>query len=185
MNKNLLQLINSDCKSYCPGLNKISFFTRLKTYLLNPGFKISYNLRKCNYLSKKRSLKFLYFLRRLKYRKLQIKYGIVIGHQIEIGEGLNIEHWGGIVVAGKAKIGKNLHIRQNTTIGQSKGQYPTIGDNVYIGSEVTIIGGISIGNNCVIGAGSLVNKSFPDNSIIAGVPAQIIGVVDKNIEDIF
>jgi acetyltransferase-like isoleucine patch superfamily enzyme len=50
-----------------------------------------------------------------------------------------------------------------------------IGNNVYIGNCSFILPGVSIGNNVIIGAGSIVTKSVPDNSIIAGNPAAIIG----------
>ena len=52
-----------------------------------------------------------------------------------------------------------------------------IGQNCWIGAKVTILDGVEIGNNCVIGAGSVVTKSFPDNTIIAGVPARVIRTV--------
>ncbi len=49
-----------------------------------------------------------------------------------------------------------------------------IGNNVWIGSHVIILPGVTIGNNCVIGAGSVVNKSIPDNSTAVGVPAKVV-----------
>jgi acetyltransferase-like isoleucine patch superfamily enzyme len=50
----------------------------------------------------------------------------------------------------------------------------TIGDNCWIGGGVTILDGVNIGNGCVIAAGSVVNKSVPENSIAAGVPAKVV-----------
>lgn len=55
----------------------------------------------------------------------------------------------------------------------SKGEV-TIGKNVWIGDNVCIMPGVSIGDNCIIGAGSVITKSFPENTVIAGIPAKII-----------
>lgn len=51
----------------------------------------------------------------------------------------------------------------------SKGEV-NIGKNVWVGENVCILPGVSIGDNCIVGAGSVVTKSFPDNSVIVGVP---------------
>lgn len=51
----------------------------------------------------------------------------------------------------------------------------TIGDNVFIGTNSTILYDVNIGSNVIIGAGSLVNKDIPDGSVVAGVPARRIG----------
>lgn len=57
---------------------------------------------------------------------------------------------------------------------RTKRGVPKIGDNCYIAAGARIIGGVEIGNNCVIGVNAVVTKSFPDNCIIAGIPAKVI-----------
>ena len=54
-----------------------------------------------------------------------------------------------------------------------------IGNNVYLGNCCLIMPGVSIGNNVIVGAGTVVTKSIPDNSILAGNPGKIIGNVDE------
>ena len=54
----------------------------------------------------------------------------------------------------------------------------TIGDNCWIGGHVTINPGVTLGNNVVVASGAVVTKSFPDNVVIAGVPARVIRKVD-------
>lgn len=55
----------------------------------------------------------------------------------------------------------------------------TIGNNVFIGFNVTILPKVKIGNNCIIGSGSVVTKSVPDNSVVAGVPAKVLCNIDE------
>jgi len=57
-----------------------------------------------------------------------------------------------------------------------------IGDNVFIGSNTTILYDVTIGSNVIIGAGSLVNKDIPSNSVVAGVPAKFICSFDELVE---
>jgi acetyltransferase-like isoleucine patch superfamily enzyme len=58
----------------------------------------------------------------------------------------------------------------------------TIGNDVYIGVRSLILPGVTIGNRCIIGAGSVVTKSIPDNSVAAGVPARVIKSTDEYLE---
>jgi len=95
----------------------------------------------------------------------------------DIGKGTLLGYWGlGVVVHSRAKVGQNCVISQNVTIGRNIGDknVPVIGNKVYIGPGSVIFGEITIGNNVIIGANSVVNKSFPDNVVIAGAPAIII-----------
>ena len=55
-----------------------------------------------------------------------------------------------------------------------------IGKGCWIGSEVTILDGVEIGDNSVVAAGAVVTKSFPENSIIGGVPARLIRKISSN-----
>ena len=55
----------------------------------------------------------------------------------------------------------------------------TIGDNVYIGSRCIIMLGVNIGSNVIIGAGSIVTKNIPDNSVAVGIPARKIKTIDE------
>ena len=57
-----------------------------------------------------------------------------------------------------------------------------IGNDVYIGVRSLIMPGVTIGNRCIIGAGSIVTKNIPDNSVAAGVPARVIKTTDEYLE---
>jgi acetyltransferase-like isoleucine patch superfamily enzyme len=58
----------------------------------------------------------------------------------------------------------------------------TIGNNVYIGLRTIILPGVSIGDRCIIAAGSVVSKSIPSNSVAAGVPARVLKTTDQYLE---
>jgi acetyltransferase-like isoleucine patch superfamily enzyme len=58
----------------------------------------------------------------------------------------------------------------------------TVGNDVYIGFRTMIMPGVNIGSRVIIGAGSIVTKDIPDNSVAAGVPARVIKTVDEYLE---
>ena len=104
------------------------------------------------------------------YCRVRSKWGIEIPRGTVTGKGFYIGHFGGITISGDAKIGENVYISQQVTIGVSgqgdKRGVPTIGDNVYIAPGAKIFGKISIGNNVKIGANAVVYKSVPDDSVL-------------------
>lgn len=67
-------------------------------------------------------------------------------------------------------------------LGYTKIGLVNIGNNVFIGAGAILLPNVTIGDNCIIGAGCVVTKNIPENSIVAGNPAQIISTYDKYIE---
>lgn len=71
-------------------------------------------------------------------------------------------------------------ILHNVTLGATgkephgSNRHPRIGRNCFIGSNVSILGNITIGNNCKVGAGTVCLKPVPDNKTIVGIPGKII-----------
>lgn len=114
-------------------------------------------------------------------RAIRLNAPIDIEVSAEIGEGLSLPHPICIVIGGAVKIGKNCKIMQGVTIGGSLGKklkngqsQPIIGDNVFIAAGAKIIGPVTIGDNVVIGANSVITKDIPAGSIAYGIPAKII-----------
>jgi len=83
---------------------------------------------------------------------------------------MKLNHYVGIVVRAESVIGKNINLRQNTTIGRKDSKNPDgkiyIGDNCDIGAHTCIIGDIRIGDNVTIGAMAFVNKDVPAGSLV-------------------
>ncbi|MER2064542.1 MAG: sugar O-acetyltransferase [Alkalibacterium sp.] len=63
--------------------------------------------------------------------------------------------------------------------GYEFGRPITIGDNCWIGTNATVVGGVTLGDNVVVAAGAVVNRSFPNNVVIGGVPAKILRSIDN------
>lgn len=107
-------------------------------------------------------------------------FGIEISISCHIGPGLFLPHTYGTVL-GAWSIGSNATIFQGVTIGARSLDFdpkpstrPTIGNGVTIGSGAQVLGGISIGDNCTIGANSVVISDVPQGSLAVGVPARIV-----------
>ena len=108
----------------------------------------------------------------------QILFGIEISSKCAIGPGIFFPHTSGTVV-GASKIGRNVTIFQGVTLGAKEMDMgfdptlrPELGDFVVVGAGAKILGGISLGDNVRVGANSVLLRSVPDNSTVAGVPAR-------------
>lgn len=103
-----------------------------------------------------------------------------ISYKAKIGKGTVLGYGGiGCVIHAQTVIGENCKISQNVTMAAKDGKAPKIGNNVFIGANSVIIGDVELGDNCFVGALSLVNKSFPANSIIVGSPAKLLRLRDS------
>ncbi len=95
-----------------------------------------------------------------------------------IGQRFFIDHGLGVVIGETTEIGNNVLMYQGTTLGgtgKEKGKrHPTIGNNVVIGADATILGAITVGDNAKIGAGSVVVKQVPANCTVVGVPGRVV-----------
>ena len=119
-----------------------------------------------------------YFLARWICEKAKRKTGIEIHPGATIGENLFIDHGIGVVIGETTIIKNNVTIYQGATLGgtgkdQGK-RHPTILDNVLISADAKILGNITIGENCKIGAGAVVLKDIPPNSTVVGIPGKTI-----------
>jgi serine O-acetyltransferase len=104
--------------------------------------------------------------------------GIEIHPGATIGRRLFIDHGLGVVIGETAVVGNDVTLYQGVTLGgtgKERGKrHPTIEDNVVIGGGAKVLGNITVGRNCRIGAGSVVLRNVPEDSTVVGVPGHII-----------
>lgn len=148
----------------------------IRLFLSGRGLRVKLYLRIILYLKEKRFLRLAtYFANRL-----QRIYGVFISVKTDFDKSLELRHPVGIIIGEGVKIGKNVIIYQNVTLGGARlgdgkaNNYPSIDDGAVIFAGAVIVGKISIGKNCTIGANSVVTSDIPDNCTAVGVPARII-----------
>lgn len=104
--------------------------------------------------------------------------GIEIHPGAKIGRRLFIDHGLGVVIGETAVVGDDVTLYQGVTLGgtgkEHGKRHPTIEDNVVVGGGAKVLGNITIGRNCRVGAGSVVLRNVPADSTVVGVPAHII-----------
>ena len=104
--------------------------------------------------------------------------GIEIHPGATIGRRLFIDHGLGVVIGETAIVGDDVTLYQGVTLGgtgkEHGKRHPTIEDSVVIGGGAKVLGNITVGRNCRIGAGSVVLRNVPEDSTVVGVPGHII-----------
>lgn len=110
-------------------------------------------------------------------RVVETTTGISINPGANIGPGLYIGHFGGVIV-GEATIGTNCNLSQGVTLGRTGriGEHgaPRLGDRVWVGPGAVVVGPVEVGDDALIGANTVVTKDVPARSLAIGSPMRVI-----------
>ena len=126
------------------------------------------------------------------YDSATIMGDVKLGDNVWIGPFCMVDGTGGLKIGDYVDMSTGVKIFTHDTVkraltgGIHEIEYApvSIGNYTFIGSDTVILKGVEIGDQCVIAANSLVNKSFPDRTIIGGVPAKKIGTVEIENSDV-
>ena len=104
--------------------------------------------------------------------------GVEIHPGAKIGQGVFIDHGMGVVIGETSEIGDRCLLYQGVTLGgtgkESGKRHPTLESNVVVGAGAKVLGGICVGTNTRIGAGSVVVKNVDANSTVVGIPGRVV-----------
>lgn len=173
--KELKEYIQADRKALKmkhPLLAKLTYgeHARIRTYL--------FVMRHAEYWKSQQTLlgKVCFALYFLWYRRLCLKYNMYISLNT-MGKGVCVEHPGFVRVDSFCQVGENCVVLPNVLLGKKSPGVScriNIGNNCYIGTGVTILGPVTIGDNVTIAAGAVVLHDVPDYAVVAGVPARVV-----------
>ena len=105
---------------------------------------------------------------------------ITVGEEVFINACCHFQDHGGVTIGDGCQIGHNVvfaTLNHGLSPEERKSTYPApivLGKNVWIGSNATILQGVTIGDNAVIGGGAVVTKDVTENTVVGGVPAKFI-----------
>src|ERR1700758_1565977 len=148
--------------------------SRLEVFLCYSGLHAVWFYRINHWLWNHR----LYLLARFSSQAARFLTQIEIHPGAKIGRRLFIDHGLGVVIGETSIVGDDVTLYQGVTLGgtgkEHGKRHPTIEDSVVVGSGAKILGNITVGRNCRIGAGSVVLRNVPEDSTVGGVPGHII-----------
>lgn len=108
-------------------------------------------------------------------------WGIDLSYVVKLGRRVRLWHHGGMVLGARA-IGDDVHIRHNTTLGLARRNdegKPIIGNRVDIGVGACVLGPVTIADDCVIGANTVVLRDLPPSSTVLGIPARPVNLAPE------
>lgn len=104
--------------------------------------------------------------------------GLKLGYETDIGAFTYINSYNGVTIEDKVQIGSHCSIYSVSTIDGKSGEV-ILKKNCKLGSHSTVMPGVTIGENSIVGAHSLVNTDIPPNVIALGVPAKVVKAIEK------
>lgn len=163
--RDCVELIRSDIYRHC-GLRASTF--RVVAHMLAHPFSLLVWQRLCGYKG------LLYYPSKLMHGLCCNLRQIELPAETRIGYGLYLGHRRCMVINGDTIIGNNVSLFQFLNIGTDNYTPAIIGDEVYVGPNVSIVENVHIGSKSTIGAGAVVVKDVPPGSTCAGVPAKVL-----------
>jgi serine O-acetyltransferase len=97
--------------------------------------------------------------------------GCVIGVKARFGPGFVLVHPIGVVINSSVRGGRNVWLESSVVIGENRGAFPVLEDDIFVGSGAKIIGGVRVGSRVRIGANAVVTKDCPAGATMLGIPA--------------
>lgn len=151
----------------------------LEVLLCYPGLHALWLHRIANWLWKKKHK----LLGRLISHINRFFTGIEIHPGATIGRRFFIDHGMGVVIGETTIVKDDVLLYKGVVLGgtslEDTKRHPTIGNNVVVGTDAIVLGNIEIGDNCKIGAGSVVTKPAPPDSTIVGIPGKTLESLKK------
>ena len=156
----------------------------LEVFLLYPGVRAIRMYRRAHWFYKHN----MFFIARAISQRAVRKTGIEIHPGATIGRRLVIDHGTGVVIGETAEIGDDVLIYQGVTLGgtgkDTGKRHPTIGNGVMISAHAKVLGPFKVGDNARIAASAVVLKEVPENSTVVGVPARVVKIGTKRVNDL-
>ena len=147
-------------------------------FLYYKGFHALQTYRVANYLWRQDRKELAAYLQSI----CSIKFGVDIHPAAKLGLGLMFDHATGIVIGETSTVGDNVSIMQSVTLGgtgkSSGDRHPKVGSGVLIGAGSKVLGNITVGDGAQVVAGSVVLEPVEPHTIVAGVPAKLIGTIE-------
>jgi serine O-acetyltransferase len=155
--------------------------TRLEVVLCYPGVWAIWGYRIAHALWRMR----LKLAARCVSQLARIVTGVDIHPAARIGPGLFIDHATGVVIGETAEIGTDVTLYHGVTLGGTSlapgKRHPTVGDGVVVGAGAKVLGPITVGDRSRIGANAVVVKPVPPDSVVVGVPGEIVERRDRHL----